>query len=600
MSLTKKRKILYIILGTIICILVVVILSINYILAGIIEGKITNALDNLPDKNYHITLEDVGVNILNGNVNLKGLQIEPDTAFIEALKNGETDKSMAVRVSVPLFRLAGLNMKNAITEKEIDIRKILFKNAALQLIVGKKKTTKKPAIDQEVDKEFQIDSIQIEGLNGIKLGKFELSNFSFEIINAQSNEIVLDNKDLNLIVAGVNLIKLSGDGDFFRLQAKNGYVELTEENLKLPGGLYQIAMQKMRLDFSDSTMVIEKFKLKPQIEDRFEMARKLKFTEGIFNVAVDEIIVSTIDIRRLINHGELFLDNIAVSGANIEIFKDKRMPWNLDNRPKYPNQALRTMAFPLYIREITVEKSKLKYYEESAKTFGNLDVQLDDMKASLTHITSFKDSTRKPMEANLRARLYNSAAMTVDFLLPLNSPVDTFYVSGSLGNSDMTKFNPALFPALGMKITKGNLNSVTFKARANRRYIDGEMVMMYDGLETEVVKKDAKSENKFMSWLANSVAKKSNPGKNDRLRTASMLFERDMYKGFINIAWKGVQMGLVNTISPAGKIVKDEKKEEKRVDKLEHKEERNDKEKSKKEERIERREKKKQQQKDGN
>ncbi|RLD38226.1 MAG: hypothetical protein DRI89_14530, partial [Bacteroidetes bacterium] len=61
-------------------------------------------------------------------------------------------------------------------------------------------------------------------------------------------------------------------------------------------------------------------------------------------------------------------------------------------------------------------------------------------------------------------------------------------------------------------------------------------------------------------WLANSVVRKSNPGKNDKLRTVPMHFDRDMYKGFINIAWKGVQTGLVHTVSPAGKVIKEEKK----------------------------------------
>ena len=558
MTLSKKQKRWLIILGIVVGILLVFVLALNLIIASVIEKKIINALKSHPEKNYHITLDRVGVNIINGNVNLRGLQIEPDSVFIEQLKRGELMQSMAIRAEVPLFRLAGFNLIDAIADGEIDIRKILIKNAKVQLLVGKSQQ-KKPKSDEEGKGKFKIDSIRIEGLSGIKLGKFDLTSFKIEVFDVVENKIISENKSLNIDIVGIESVKLEGEDNYFAFHARNAELNLSEEGFKLPGGNYKISIKNMRMKLSDSLIVITDFVLKPQIEDRFAMAKKLVYTTGIFNVKVHEIRISEIDAARMLHKGELIIGHIQVSGMDMDIFKDKRKPWNKDLRPKYPNQALRNMDFPIYIGSIDVDESYLKYHEESAKEFGNLRVTLDKMKGSIKHITSLKDSSRKPMTANLRAKLFNTADMVVDMLLPLNSRVDTVFISGSLGKSKMSAFDPALFPALGMKITSGTLNNVVFKARANRRYIDGEMVMMYDGLETEVQKKNEKTENKFMSWLANSVVRKSNPGKNDKLRTVPMHFKRDMYKGFINIAWKGVQTGLVNTVSPTGKVIKEEK-----------------------------------------
>jgi hypothetical protein len=557
MAISKKKKIWLIIGGVVLLVLLSIILTINLILANIIEKKIINALKNHPEKNYHITLKRVGVNIINGNVNLWGLKVEPDSAFVEQLKKGQLHQKMVLRLDLPLFRMGGLNLYEAITEGNIDIRKILFKEANVQILVGNKML--KPIPDETKAKGSSgIDSIRINGISGIEIGMIELKDLKLEFFDVIKNEVTSQNKSLDLEIKGIDSRKLAEGTDYFVFDFLKASVEIKNEEWILPGGLYQIGLENMKLTLSDSLLVIKKFSLKPQIEDKFAMAKKLVYTTGIFNVSADEIRLSAIDAMRMIQRGELIIGQVQLNGLDIDIFKDKRKPWKMELRPKYPNQALRTMDFPFYVGTIKVNDSHLKYHEESVKTFGNLMVTLDKMEVLARHITSIKDSSRHPMTAHLRANLFNIAPMTVDFLLPLNSRVDTFFVSGSLGKARMKKFNPALYPALGMKIIDGTLNSVTFKARANRRYIDGEMVMMYDGLETEVIKKEGKDVNKFVSWLANSVVRKSNPGKNDKLRIVPMHFDRDMYKGFVNIAWKAVQTGLVNTISPTGKVIKEE------------------------------------------
>ncbi len=560
MTLSKKQKRWLIISGIIAGTLAVAIIIINLVLAGFLGKIITQALKDYPDKHYTITVDRVGVNILTGNVNLHGLQVEPDSLFIEQLKQEKLNQSMIIRMTVPLFRLAGLNLYKAIGDGDINIRKILFRNAKVQILKGKKKKQPKPPPGVQLEHEFTLDSIQIKGISNIQLVKLQFSNFKIEIINVETNETISKNESFNMVLKGGRLLKLPGEGDYFKLDNSNTLLELSEKEWLLPGGNYKLALGKLEMKFADSTVVIKRIVFKPQYSNLNKMAEKLKYTTGIFNAKVRQISLSKIYLNKLLSGGDLYIDSIAITGLDMDIYKDKRKPWDFDKRPKYPHEALRKMDFPLYIRVLTLgNKSKLVYHEKSEKEFGNLTITLGSMSAVAKHITSVKDSLRKPMSANLRAKVYNKVSMNVDFLLPLNSRVDTFFMSGSVGKADMRIFNPALYPAIGMKINKGTLNSLKFKTRANRWYIDGEMVMTYEGLETEFFKKKAKETNKFMSWLTSSIAHKSNPGKNEKLRTAKTHFDRDMYKGFVNIAWKAIQTGLINTISGFGKTVKEDK-----------------------------------------
>jgi len=88
--------------------------------------------------------------------------------------------------------------------------------------------------------------------------------------------------------------------------------------------------------------------------------------------------------------------------------------------------------------------------------------------------------------------------------------------------------------------------------------------MLYTDLDAEVVKKNQKDKSKFLSWAANTVIHTSNPGKNNKLRVAQMEAERVIYKGFGNIVWKALQSGIVNSVTPTGKIKKTSKEQKKK------------------------------------
>ena len=86
--------------------------------------------------------------------------------------------------------------------------------------------------------------------------------------------------------------------------------------------------------------------------------------------------------------------------------------------------------------------------------------------------------------------------------------------------------------------------------------------MRYHDLTVEIDKPDHQKK-KTLSWVANTVLKKSNPHHNGRLIIGEIAFDRIPYKGLGNFAWKGVQSGLVNSINPFGnhRVIKHQKPE---------------------------------------
>lgn len=556
MKLKKAQKIVVYIFGGLVALILIAIFSINYIVGNIIETKIFDALNKHESADYHVDLRKVNVNILTGNINLKDIKINPDSSFITRLKEGKTDQSVAIELFIPTFRLGGIGLFKAITNKDININKILLKRAEFRLIIGDNSKERK---EVDTKKEFNIDSIYMKGIDGISIGKIEFLNCRFEIYDLIKDQSIIKNNDLRFELKDFYLKELDGDNDYFSLHLDHLECELLKEEFIVPGGNYILTFDRFYFDLYDSTLEIDKLEYKPTYKDKYELAKKLKFTSEIYDISINKIRLSGFDSESIISDGVYIIDSVIIDGMNMDLLMDKRLPFNENKEPKLPHQALKQMRIPLYINKIEIKNSKLVYQEKYEGSDELMTAIMADLNVQFRFVTSVEDSisTKKSMTVNLQSNFMEKIPFTINFDFPLYNKADTFYFSGHLASAEMQEFNKAAFPAMGIKFINGNLKEINFSGSANAKYSNGEMTMLYSELEAEVVKKDPeKDKNKFLSWLANTVVHAFNPGKNNKLRTASMGFERVSYKGFGNFVWKTLQTGIVTTITPTGKKVK--------------------------------------------
>ena len=567
MPLSKTKKRIVILLSVVVVIIIGVILSLNLIIASVIRAKLNAELEK-NKTGYTITLGGVGGNIFFGNIRLKDIIIKPDTSLVQALVDGKAGSGIGIDAEIPLIRLTGFGIARALLDQEIRIGKLQIRRAKVKLLKGR--PSEKPEMDTAVKPaSMRADSIHLDNVSGFSLRIIDLTDIDLEVIDLIKDEKVFENIFSELRLTGIAVEKYPGDSDLYYLATESLKLEIFDEEMILPGGDYELKFDDFSIRMVDSTLVIDNLELKPT-DDRFTIAAKYKFTREIFDLSVEQISVHSINIARLVHEGDIFIDSLNIRGMMMDILKDKLRPFDESKRPKLINQALREMDIPLYIGKVNILESYLIYQEREEGATELMTVTLGDLNVEADFITSVRDSTRtgKPMKLGLNARLMETALLQAEFVMPLNSRVDTFFFVGSLGPAKLSVFNTATLPATGAKFNRGELHSLTFKGRGNRTQSIGEMTMLYDNLEGEVMQKDQKTTNRFLSWAANAVMRSSNPGNNGKVRVALVGFDRVMYKGFGNFMWKSLQTGIVNTISPTGKLVKkevpeaDEKKED--------------------------------------
>ena len=558
MQFNKKQKKILIILGIIIGVFIIIIFVINFFAASIIEGKLKNALTK-KDTEYHVNIRDVGGNIFFGNIRIKDIEIIPDSSLLQDIKDLTAPTSTAFEINIPLLRVVGINLYDAIVKADIKLNAIEVKRAKIKIYKGKAHKIEKSKIEQKPDSQkFDPDSIYLKNVAGISVGEILLVNNEFQIWDLEKNKEILANKLSRFSLTELYVRKYEGIKDVFYLDVNTCKVHISKEEFALPGGDYRLSFNKLDLSISDSTMRINKMEFKPTWKDKFKMATQWKYTKEIYDVEAQEVDLHSINLYKLVTEGGVFIDSISVNKINVKILKDKRYPFDESKRPTLPQQSLKTMKMPLYIGEVNIRNSELVYQEKEAGSVDLMTVELGNLNAKINFITSVKDSisTQKPMKASIRAKLMNKPLLKVDFSFPLHTQSNLFYFSGWLGSAKLSTFDKASLPAIGVKFLSGDLQSIHFQASATTTVSKGEMTMLYDNLSAELLKKDNESKNKFMSWAANTMLRTSNPGSNGKTRVVEMGFNRVMYKGLGNYLWKTLQSGIIGSITPAGKQVK--------------------------------------------
>lgn len=549
MHISPRRKKLAATIGIILMVVAIILVSINPVISGLVKKRTNRAITSGDMAQYHLSVGKVKTNIFRGNIRFSDVRLKPDSAFLQMAKKGTAPNSIVVDLNVAGINLLGLDLFDAIARKHIDLEKIAVHNPTITLLKSKKKQTHQDKTN-EAGIGFNLDSIRIKRITGINLDQFEINGSNFTFIDLLTSDTLISNTNHKTELKGLELEKWPGQKHLLKLNAENFAIEVENDEMLLPGGNYHLSLQQLSFKASDNKLIVSKLKLKPTNDDVYKLAQKSPYSKEIFDIEVDSILVANQDFTKSIKSGEFRIDSIWVSGLDLSVLMDKRLPLNNVKRPDLPNHLLKNMKFPIYIGKLEIEKSNLIYQEKMPEITEPMTVTLNNLLVKINRLTSIKDSLeiQKPMTVELRSNFMDDLAFHIDFVFPLYLAPDTFFYSGSLGPAHFPIFNKASFPALQVKFVEGNLKSIKFNGSANNVTSSGEFTMLYNNLQVEVIRKDQENKNNLFSLAANTVLHDANPGSNGKTFEVAMNTERPPHKGFGNFMWKTFESGITGTL----------------------------------------------------
>ncbi len=543
------KKIYFKIIIIVFSAIIVVILVANVIISNFVENKINDLLLKNNSKYYTTTVEKIKFNLLDRSITVSDLILNPTDLSITELKNKDSIKNDLQKISLSSIELNGIHLYNILFNKNIEINELELNEVLIQKIINSK--SKKIKSEK---KKFNLDSIYIENINGFKINKFDINNISFQIVDVSYNDTIFQHKPLSLELIGFRLNNYAEH--YFKIEPLKDNIEINDIKIHFHKKKYTLDIDAINFDFENKIIDIENLRYKP-IMSLLALANTYKYNDATFDIDIKNLMIYNYDIHKTLNNEGIFIDSILVSGMKLDLYKDKAKPWNESKIKKLPHVALKQMDLPLYIKKVNLKNSFLDFKSNIAKKNILLELSLNDIDTQITNITSIKEYREEPLNIIFKSKLMDKVLIHVNISFPLKDNHTRFHFNGNLGTTKFKYFDSAIFPTLGLKILKGNLNKLTFNASADNVSARGEMIMLYDGLETKIFKSHSTEKNKVLSWGVNSVVHNSNPGKhkNAKIRIAEMHYLRVNYMGFIGYLWRTLQSGITNTIAPGGKTL---------------------------------------------
>lgn len=524
--------------------LVLLLLLGSVVISRVISQKVVQILEDQNAENLHVSIEKTKFSLFDRSLVFSGVHISPGDSAMLKLQKNELDKKSLQKISVSRLKFKGIHLTTLLFSKHLNINKLIVDDPLFQHFTNGEKQS-----SPESNKKIELDSIRIEKLKGFQLKTIKITNLKVQVIDAISNKISFENKALSFEISG---FKLEETGpDFFKILPIEDVFEMTRIKVEFPQIKYLFSVDALTYNSAGDYWQISNLKYKPTV-NKLTLANSYVYNTEVYDLDIKNITIFRLDIENIFENKGLFMDSVAITELKMEIYKDKRKPFDLAKRPQLPHQKLKGMKTPLLIHKVSLVGSELVYEEKLEHKNILMKATMKDLNMNLFNITSIKEYREVPLKIDLNTQFMGKANLNIDMLLPLTDDQNTFFFSGYLGPSRMTYFDSAVIPALGLKILEGEIDHISFQGSANDYTSTGTMKMLYQDLEAEVYKKKTAEKNDFLSWSVNHLVHKSNPGNNGEVREATMKFERVPYKGFANFLWKTLQNGIVNTIAPFG------------------------------------------------
>lgn len=553
----KKRRRLYIVFAIIATILLVGIFIVNSTLEKLVRKEISNQLNSSPTSLYTLKFDDIKINIFSGSLKVINLSVTPTDSAYHLLDTGSIKKLIVSRV--PVFKIRDIKYLKFIKDQTIDIVEIDLTDFTVDYLVNTK--VKSPenkntfVLHDVFSDNFKgaiIENIHVdaEAINFYHVDKRDSSFFTIDSVHVYLSDIRINPETLK------NPIPVN----FKDIRISTGHFSLNSMKY------YTIFTTDVKFDVKESSLSIDGFKLIPNYS-RDEYNKQITYNNDWFSISTESLKFSGFSIEELEFNGLLSFSSLEIKGADIEIYRDKRLP---DAPFKYkPLLAGQVHKIPLdlNIDTVLISDGKLKYQEQTDVSDQPGTVFFDPLKLAVYHVTNDSSliAENNIMRVDFHGRIMGEANLDAEIDIDLASTHEEFSISGTLEPVTGTAFNPMVEYLLPVKITSGDISKTAFNFNANDDISHGELIMEYENLGVEVSKgKDLDKKSKLISLVANGLLNGKNTPDDHKYRTGTIRFERRKDKALVNYLWNSCKIGIISIVAPiADKTDKAERQEQK-------------------------------------
>jgi len=337
--------------------------------------------------------------------------------------------------------------------------------------------------------------------------------------------------------------------DKFNYKFNDLGLQLTQAQFITADSIYTISARHIIIDKSKKQLHINQFYVHPNLSER-SFTQRFKFQKLRSEVKIRSMLLSNIDINRLINNQSIYADSLIISEAKVKLSKSKRKPIDKRRFPHYLALQIKSIKIPLNIKVVQARNIDIVFNLEQEDGQKSL-IHLNKIRGELHNVQNQRNS--KPLTLNVQGNLEYKIPFSVQLIFSYAR--DQFSYSAEIFKSNLKSINKMIHSFAPIQIKSGTLHKIKVKGIARKGSSRGRMTFTYHNLNIQFENNQLtknKLGNYLLSLVTNTYILSSNPiDTNLPAREVHFFAKRDRNKGFIHILVLSLLDGIKETVAPS-------------------------------------------------
>lgn len=402
---------------------------------------------------------------------------------------------------------------------------------------------------------LDIETVLVNQLNGKiksahnpkkKKPTFEGIQFPLKIKNVvvKNSNIEIDSKNQPLVFkdlnANIQQIEMNDQTIKDGIPFKIGNYSLTTRNFNYKTKFYNLSASLLKLN--KNTVQISNFAMKPTVT-RAQYIRMIPSEKDLYDLKINQ--VNATGKWDLVSEKKfLEVENVTLNNMEANVFRSKIPKDDLTDKPMY-SSLLRSIKFPMYVRNLDIKNSVLEYEEDTKKSDGPGKLIFNDLNMNVKNINSGKMKGKPTVvPISITCKFMNASPMNVKWSFDTANRNDAFTISGNIADLPASRINPFIEPYLKIQAT-GLISDLIFNFKGTQHGINGTLKMVHQNLKIAILKQTGEKD-KILSAVANIFVKTDSGNYPESVIVEEV--QRDKTKSFFNLFWKGIEQGLKKTL----------------------------------------------------
>lgn len=313
--------------------------------------------------------------------------------------------------------------------------------------------------------------------------------------------------------------------------------------------MYQTEIGHLYLNFEDSIIDIQNFRLMPTVSD-YTFFETIEQKKSIYKINVPKIFSHNFNCYQLLHNKKISIHHLLIKNANIEIFNEKRIHKNADYIAPIPNDLVRNKMIDFQIDSIFANNATIFYKEQvmNSDSVGVISFHKTDL--TLANLHNQSNYGHFPLLIKGNSLFMNKGLLKLNLEFDLFSKKLQCHYSATLENMSVMPLNQILSPNSIIALKKGEIKQIKVDGIMFGNENKGNMFAKYKNIRIELYQKKARKDKlKILSVLGNMLLNNT-----QRQRKKSKIYYvKDQQDSFIKFLWLGIKNGLENTLLPMKK-----------------------------------------------